>query len=214
ATNNPGLQPIEADAANLAAQLAQNVPTGLQLANRLAALQANAAAAVALTQTAAEAAAASAAINEVGRLSAALQLRCCDAMRLRQTGVQVGRMTVGTDDPSAQSSCLPAPHAAYRGLENQLYRIEVHRGGPIGSATFKWSRDNGSVVTRITNVSGPAVTVDSLGPDANLGFAPLQWVEISDDADAFGQQSNQPGQLRQIQAVDHEHRRITLTEPA
>ena len=62
-------------------------------------------------------------------------------------------------------------------------------------------------------VSGSVVTVDSLGPDANLGFAPLQWVEISDDSYEFGQVPNQPGQLRQIKTVDFEHRQITLTSP-
>ena len=92
--------------------------------------------------------------------------------------------------------------------------MEVHDPGPIGQATFKWSRDNGSVLTRITDVNGPVVTVDSLGPDANLGFAPLQWVEITDDADEFGQQPNQPGQLLQIKSVDPDHLQITLTQPA
>ena len=28
--------------------------------------------------------------------------------------------------------------------ENLLYRVEVHKGGAAGEATFKWSRDNGS----------------------------------------------------------------------
>ena len=139
---------------------------------------------------------------------------CCDVMRQPPAPVAVGSMRAGTDEPSAQSSCLPAPSAAYRGLENQLYRIEVHRGGPIGSATVKWSRENGSVVTRITAVSGPVVTVDNLGPDANLGFAPLDWVEIGDDSNEFGQEPNQPGELRQIQFIDQEHRRITLTAPS
>ena len=90
----------------------------------------------------------------------------------------------------------------------------MHQGGPLAQATFKWSRDNGSVLSSILNVSGKVLTVDSLGPDANLGFAPLQWVEISDDADEFGQPPNQPGQLRQIQTVDRQHNRITLTEVA
>jgi hypothetical protein len=141
-------------------------------------------------------------------------LSCCDQMRAVTAEIPAGRMRAGADEPSAESSCLPAPHAAYRGLENQLYRVEVHHGGAIGAATFKWSRENGSVVTRITAISGAIVTVDSLGPDANLGFAPLDWVEIADDGDEFGQEPNQPGELRQIQLIDHEHRRITLTAPA
>ena len=37
---------------------------------------------------------------------------------------------------------------SFTGLENQLYRVEIHRGGRSGGAagaTFKWSRDNGSI---------------------------------------------------------------------
>jgi hypothetical protein len=29
----------------------------------------------------------------------------------------------------------------YTGLENPLYRIVIERGGPLGAATFTWSRD-------------------------------------------------------------------------
>lgn len=138
---------------------------------------------------------------------------CCQIMHDPAPSISPGLMTTDTDDTSGQGHCLPSPQAAYRGLENQLYRVEVHRGGTAAEATFKWSRENGSVLTRIVAVSGSVVTVDSLGPDANLGFAPLQWVEISDDSDEFGQQPNRPGELRQILTVDREHRQITLTMP-
>ena len=30
-------------------------------------------------------------------------------------------------------------------MENQLYRVEVHDPGELGSATFKWSRENASI---------------------------------------------------------------------
>jgi Family of unknown function (DUF6519) len=139
---------------------------------------------------------------------------CCQIMHDLPLPILPGQMTADTDDASGQGHCLPSPQAAYRGLENQLYRVEVHHGGAAAQATFKWSRENGSVLTRIVAVSGSVVTVDSLGPDANLGFAPLQWVEISDDSYEFGPVPNQPGVLCQIQTVDHEHRQITLTTPA
>ena len=66
-------------------------------------------------------------------------------------------------------------------LENQLYRVEVHRGCDTGAPTFKWSRDNGTVVTAIRKISGKEIAVDDLGPDDVLGFATGQWVELSDD---------------------------------
>jgi hypothetical protein len=170
------------------------------------------------------------------------------------------RKEQATTDP-----CLVPPSAGYRGLENQLYRVEVHTGGnsvdvsaganetpvlalsgtnkvrlvssfalapgialeifrptdPMNAqlavvtdvvnvnaqtveatvntdiaglqladnprlrrvtAVFKWSRDDGSVVTAITKLDGAEVTVHDLGPDDVLGFAPGQWVEISDDS--------------------------------
>ena len=49
---------------------------------------------------------------------------------------------VAVDDP-----CIIPPSNRYRGAENQLYRVEVHRGGPVakagtpGGPTFKWSRE-------------------------------------------------------------------------
>jgi hypothetical protein len=139
---------------------------------------------------------------------------CCDDMR-RPTGpVLPGLLTVGIQDASGQGNCLPAPHAGYRGLENQLYRIEVHTGGDVTQATFKWSRENGSVVSAISRVSGSVVTVDSLGPDANLGFMPGQWVEITDDNNLFGQVPNQPGQLLQIATLGPGPLDITLTQAA
>ena len=49
--------------------------------------------------------------------------------------------------PARTDPCIVPADAGYRGLENQLYRVEVHRPGDASSATFKWSRDNASVAT-------------------------------------------------------------------
>ena len=46
---------------------------------------------------------------------------------------------------------MPAT-SGYLGVENQLYRVEVHTGGTVAAdhgPTFKWSRENGSVEFRI-----------------------------------------------------------------
>lgn len=83
---------------------------------------------------------------------------------------------------TTDSPCILSPGAGYRGLENQLYRVEIHDPGePAKGATFKWSRDNGAVVTGITNISGADLTVTDTGRDKLLGFSPGQWVEIIDD---------------------------------
>ena len=113
-------------------------------------------------------------------------------------------------DPS-KDPCLTPPGAGYRRLENQLYRVEIHQGGPLGQATFKWSRDNGSVVTTIESIKGSIITVHDVGPDDALGFAHGQWVEITDDA---AELNGLPGQLAQIDKVDAATREITLLNVA
>jgi hypothetical protein len=107
---------------------------------------------------------------------------------------------------AATSACILPPRAGFRRLENQLYRIEVHTPGNLatGRPTFKWSRDNGSVVTAIVSpapvLTGPSLTfnVSSLGRDQVLGFAAGQFVELTDDGREL---AGQPGILVQLTAA-------------
>jgi Family of unknown function (DUF6519) len=108
---------------------------------------------------------------------------------------------------AADNPCLIPPTAGYQRLENQLYRVEIHKSGALGAATFKWSHDNGSVVTAIEKISGQEITVSDIGPDNVLGFANGQWVEVIDDRIEL---HGQPGQLIQIDKVDSATRVITL----
>lgn len=137
---------------------------------------------------------------------------CCAAMRSQKPATaKPGMLTAQAAGTGDQGPCLPSPNASYRGLENQLYRVEIHKGGGAGIATFKWSRDNGSVVTGIKSISGTTVIVDSLGLDANLGFAAGHWTEALDDADAFGTVPNKPGTLASIVLTDPAQLQVTLS---
>ena len=109
-----------------------------------------------------------------------------------------GTMLASTAGPAAECGCGPVAAAGYQGIENQLYRVEIHNGGSEGEATFKWSRENGSVVTAISKVSGSTVWVSPPPPDTNLGFQVGQWVELTDDTFELGQPPNGPGNLYQI----------------
>jgi hypothetical protein len=106
-------------------------------------------------------------------------------------------------DPQADRPCLVPARAGYRRQENQLYRVEIHRGGDASTATFKWSRDNGTLLSAWSGPDDPntaTLRVDSLGPDAVRRFRADQWVELSDDTRDL---HNQPGPLlRLIDAVD------------
>jgi hypothetical protein len=119
-----------------------------------------------------------------------------------------GRLNARTSPtPPITDLCQLPPRAGYQRTENQLYRVEVHTGGELGQATFKWSRDNGSVVTTIEDVTGQEVIVHSVGPDDVLGFAAGQWVEISDDDMEL---RGVPGRLIQIDHVPAGSRNLTM----
>lgn len=122
---------------------------------------------------------------------------------------QIGQMRARTSPQGVTSdpACVLPPSAGFKGLENQLYRVEIHRGGSRDVASFKWSRENASVVTRINNVSGLDLEVDNVGKDDKLAFFNQQWVELSDSVLDLRQQR---GELFQIGNVDPDRRMITL----
>lgn len=89
------------------------------------------------------------------------------------------------DEPEPGPATAPVPWG-YRGVENQLYRVEVHRGGDVEEATFKWSRDNGSVEFGLDSLGGPAdgvrtATLQRVWSDARRGLEAGDWVEFVDD---------------------------------
>lgn len=123
-----------------------------------------------------------------------------------------GRLSNDTIDvPGEVSPCLVPPAAGYKGLENQLYRVEIHRSGPQATATFKWSRDNATVATRVTEIQGGnRLVVESIGRDDVLGFHNGEWIEVMDD---WHELHGLPGRLHRIlpaNGVDPATRSITL----
>jgi hypothetical protein len=94
----------------------------------------------------------------------------------------------------ASSPCGIAAAGGYSSLQNQLYRVEIHDPSS-GTPSFKWSRENGSVVAGWTAQAGAnneQLTIASKGPDDALGFAPGQWIELVSDANEL---NFQPGVL-------------------
>src|SRR5262249_12910633 len=73
--------------------------------------------------------------------------------------------------------------------DNQLYRVEIHVGGRLGAGStdqlsFKWSRDNGSVLAEWvddTSVGTNKIRVARTTRDEALGFQPDQWIELTDE---------------------------------
>ncbi len=139
-----------------------------------------------------------------------------------------GQLTTNVVTNTPTGPCCLTDDTGYTGLENQNYRVEIHQDGSgsdtasLTGATFKWSRDNGSVSTGVTSIATgtntlnkPAsqLTVLSLGRDQVLGFSPGDWIEILDDAHEFNPLYPQPTDvLHQIDSIDVSSRTITLTD--
>lgn len=103
--------------------------------------------------------------------------------------------------PDKTGPCIVDPGSGYRRLENQLYRLEVHIGGDsLGQTSFKWSRDNGSIVTRWLDQSALGeISVESSGRDKVLNLAATNWVELTDDAH---EELGLPGVFANISSVN------------
>jgi hypothetical protein len=144
------------------------------------------------------------------------------------------------EEPAAVEACIASPEARYRGLENQLYRVEIHNGGVMssgkstegnpeepdrspaepdkagaGGPTFKWSRENGSVVFPVesgldTDGDFLTATLRHLGRDPRSGLVEGDWVEWVDE-DIVLTHAARP--LLRVVRVEPSTRRVTLTRP-
>lgn len=115
-------------------------------------------------------------------------------------------------DHADDEPCLVAPDARYRGPENQLYRVEVHHAGSAKDATFKWSRENGSVTFPVDELDGTWVELATLGSDDKLDLNVGDWVEFVDTAYAS---RGEAAPLLRVEELDLPGRRVRLSdEPA
>ncbi|PZR92918.1 MAG: hypothetical protein DLM68_01575 [Hyphomicrobiales bacterium] len=123
-----------------------------------------------------------------------------------------GRLTTSAVAPPAPDDpCILPPNAGYRGIENRLYRVEIHTPGPLGTALFKWSRDNGSIASRVTSIAivggQTRLSVNRVGRDARLRFRINDWVTLTDDhRELWGE----AGQMARVIDIDEAKRVVVL----
>jgi hypothetical protein len=99
----------------------------------------------------------------------------------------------------ASKPCTISPDSRYRGAENQLYRVEIHTPGAAGTATFKWSRENASVIFPVRDVNDATITLGHLGWDDRASLKQNDWVELVDDQHAL---QGSVKSLRQVDSID------------
>ncbi|GAA0666902.1 hypothetical protein GCM10010193_18190 [Kitasatospora atroaurantiaca] len=98
--------------------------------------------------------------------------------------------------------CVADPTAGYLGPENQLYRVQIHRGSDdIGDPTFTWSRDNGSVVHPLLRLAGTSAVLRDPPRDKRTALAVGSLVEVVDDHSTL---LGRPGPLARVTDIDDE----------
>lgn len=126
-------------------------------------------------------------------------------------------------DETISDPCIVNPSSSYNGNENQLYRVEIHQEGKAKKdgnqtiATFKWSRENSSVVFPIRQLvpssgSSPTITITlaHLGQDDRFTLKEKDWVEIVDD-DYIIQNNPNNSPLFKINSIVQDEQTVVLS---
>ena len=161
-------------------------------------------------------------VRPVDTLKVPAEQITCDSQSLRDVMMQLqpanrGLMAARAQVPEDTETnvCIVSPEARYRGAENQLYRVEIHRGGESWdgqsavkdkAATFKWSRD--AVAFPIQSLSGQTVTLENLGRDDRFGLEVGDWVEVADDNYVL---LGKAEPLLRVEKIDRIDMRVTLS---
>ena len=115
--------------------------------------------------------------------------------------IPTGQLNVTTYDTDKPQS------SGYVGLQNQLYRVEIHEVAADGTpATFKWSHDNASIAS-VVEVKANTVIVPGTGQGGILNYSRGQIVEVVSDRTEF---NGELGKLPQITRVDTLTNLLTL----
>jgi hypothetical protein len=119
-----------------------------------------------------------------------------------------GRLTTIAKQPATPDDpCALNESGGYQGLENRLYRVEIHEGNfPSGEATFKWSRHNAanaySIVKFIEETGGEVkkIILQQNGKDDSSSIKALDWIEISGEKTDLA--VLKPGKIVQVEKVE------------
>lgn len=132
-----------------------------------------------------------------------------------------GTLQPGLEASSGSGPCIVSDAAQFRGLENQLYRVEIHAGNVAAdgassgsAATFKWSRDNGAIVggvVGLTSTSPIVLQVERLGPGGAAGFERGVTIEISNESATL---TGTAGILARVEDVEGDGLRLSLLDGA
>ena len=100
-----------------------------------------------------------------------------------------------------------SPSSGYTGLENRLYRVEIHKGGNANSSeppTFKWSNRNGVDAAKVDEINSNTLTI-GYRQGNGVNFEKEDWIEMIDDRHVL---HGMPGSFVRISKI--EDKKITF----
>src|SRR5215211_4412611 len=150
-------------------------------------------------------------IQTVCQVRIAPDRKSCQALDDLRATASGGRLSTRARPGSdAENLCIVPPGGGYNALENRLYRVEIHDGGDIGNATYKWSRYNGAIafpVARFDAAVTDRIWLDGLGDDDVLRVSRGDWVEVMDDHTEL---AGDVGKLVYVDDIDEGERSIRI----
>ena len=136
-----------------------------------------------------------------------------DTAARRATVVQVRFRRITTDNrrrrpdlsiPDCATDATLAVHGGYEGVENRLYRVQVHDAGK--EPTFTWSRNNGSTTAAVRSWGGRDLRLAG-GPGR---FGPGDLLEVVDRASVLGRR---PGLLVRVERAEEDALTVSADLP-
>lgn len=127
---------------------------------------------------------------------------CAVDIRAQLRPQKAGTLTAKLSPKAEQDRCDFRPELDYSGLNNSLYRIEIHAAGNANVATFKWSRNNGADLAPVTSFSGSNAVIV---PDDRL-LCCGDTIELRDDVSDLADfaDTSKHGKIAVITAIDHD----------
>ncbi|HEX3127417.1 MAG TPA: DUF6519 domain-containing protein [Thermoanaerobaculia bacterium] len=117
----------------------------------------------------------------------------CKALATARPKATTGTLRVDVlPTPPVASPCEGPQTGGYGGAENRTYRVQIHDPGAPGTATFKWSTENGAFMVRVDATALTAIaansniTLLSIGNDQTVQLKQGDWVEMCGEETELG----------------------------
>ena len=129
--------------------------------------------------------------------------QACAALAQALPPKTIGTMRLDvTPTPPVTDPCQEPLQGGYGGAWNRMYRVEIHDEGAVGTATFKWSNENGAFTVRIKGnaltpvPAGTDIIITSIGDDQETQLTANDWVEVCGEETELGVFRNALAQVK------------------